>query len=74
MKKKILLFIALISAFICLFAISSSATAISKDTTVTLDGSFTDANGNAVTTVNLYDADGDALIWYLDTNGKLVSA
>ena len=74
MKKKILLFIALISAFVCLFAISSSATAINKDTTVTLDGSFTDANGNTVTTVNLYDADGDALIWYLDTNGKLVSA
>ena len=74
MKKKILLFIALISAFVCLFAISSSATAINKDTTVTLDGSFTGANGSTVTTVNLYDADGDALIWYLDTNGKLVSA
>jgi hypothetical protein len=27
-----------------------------------------------VTSINLYDADGDALIWYLNTDGRLVSA
>ena len=74
MKKKLILSMIVVVAMMCLFAISVSATAINKETTVTLSGSFTDANGSAVTSVNLYDADGDALIWYLNTNGKLVSA
>ncbi|MBO4983986.1 MAG: hypothetical protein J6D23_07990 [Clostridia bacterium] len=74
MKKKLILSMLVVVAMMCLFAISVGATAIDKDTTVTLDGSFTDANGSAVTAVNLYDADGDALIWYLNTDGKLVSA
>ena len=74
MKKKIVL-----SFFVCvmllfLLAFSSSATKIDKDTTVTLDSGFTDENGNSVTEVNLYDGDGDALIWYLNTSGRLVSA
>ena len=74
MKKKLILSMLVVVAMMCLFAISVGATAIDKDTTVTLDGSFTDANGSTVTSVNLYDADGDALIWYLNTDGKLVSA
>lgn len=74
MKKKIFLMLVIVATLVCAFAISVSATTINKDTTVTLDGSFTDANGNAVTAVNLYDADGDALIWYLNTDGALVSA
>lgn len=74
MKKKLLLTVVIIVAILCMFAASVSATTINKDTTVTLDGSFTDVNGNAITTVNLYDNDGDALIWYLNTDGKLVSA
>ena len=74
MKKKLLLTVIFVMAVVCMFAVSVSATTINKDTTVTLDGSFTDVNGNAITTVNLYDNDGDALIWYLNTDGKLVSA
>ena len=74
MKKKLFLFLLVLIATMCLFVVSASATEIGLDTTVTLDGSFTDANGSTVTEVNLYDADGDALIWYLNTDGKLVSA
>ena len=74
MKKKVFLMLIIVAMLICALAISTSATTINENTTVTLDGSFTDANGNAVTAVNLYDADGDALIWYLNTDGKLVSA
>ncbi|MBQ3590240.1 MAG: hypothetical protein II980_07330, partial [Clostridia bacterium] len=74
MKKKLILFLLVLIATMCLFVVSASATEIGLDTTVTLDGSFTDANGSTVTAVNLYDADGDALIWYLNTDGKLVSA
>ena len=74
MKKKLLIISLMVMLFVCMLAISVSATKIDKDTTVAIDGSYTDASGNVVTTINLYDADGDALIWYLDTNGKLVSA
>ena len=75
MKKKILLMLSMLALLVCIFAISVSATAINKDTTVTLDGTFT-VGEKSVTNpvVNLYDADGDALIWYLNTDGKLVSA
>ena len=74
MKKKIFLMLIIVAILTCVLAASASATTINKDTTVTLDGSFTDANGNTVTEVNLYDADGDALIWYLNADSKLVSA
>ena len=72
--KKILTLAFMLMVIVCLFAVSASATTIDKNTTVALDGSFTDANGNAISSVPLYDADGDALVWYLDTNGKLVSS
>ena len=74
MKKKIALISFIMALFACLLVISVGATAINKDTTVTLSGSFTDVNNNAVTEIKLYDNDGDALIWYLNTDGKLVSA
>ncbi len=74
MKKKILLVSMMLVMLACVLAISVSATTISKDTRVTLDGTFTDANGDSVTEINLYDSDGDALIWYLNTDGALVSA
>ena len=74
MKKKIFLVSVMLVIFACALTIAVGATAINKDTTVTLDGSFTDASGNAVTEINLYDDDGDALIWYLNTDGALVSA
>ena len=74
MKKKVFLMLTIVAMLVCALAISTSATTINANTTVTLDGSFTDANGSAVTAVNLYDNEGDALIWYLNTDGKLVSA
>lgn len=74
MKKKIVLSIFMCAMLLLLFAFSSSATQISKDTTVSIDGGLTDESGNSVTEVNLYDGDGDALIWYLNANGRLVSA
>ena len=74
MKKKIVLLLLMCAMLLLIFAFSSSATQINKDTTVSIDGGLTDESGNSVTEVNLYDGDGDALIWYLDTNGRLVSA
>ena len=65
--------LAIISIFACLFALSVGATAIDQNSTFTLQGNFVDVNGNSVSQVNLYDSDGDALIWYLNTDGKLVS-
>ena len=74
MKRKLLLTFLMIVALACVLVITAGATKINKDTTVTIDGGYTDVNGSTVTTINLYDADGDALIWYLNTDGKLVSA
>ena len=61
MKKKVLLFVLMLTLVVCAFVISVSA----HDTTrkVTLD------NG---TVVDLYDADNEALTWYLQ-DGNLVS-
>ncbi len=74
MKKKLFLVSFMVMLLACVLAISVGATAIDKGTTVTLNSSFTDVNGNTVTSVNLYDSDGDALIWYVNTDGRLVSA
>ena len=74
MKRKIIIFISIVVLLMSVFALTVGAQQINKDTKVTLSGSFTDANGNTVTEVNLFDEDGDALIWYLDANQKLVSA
>ena len=74
MKKKLILFMLISMAMMCLLAFSISATAINKDTTVTLNGSFTMSEGSVVNpVVNLYDEDGYALVWYLNTDNKLVS-
>ncbi|MBE6674827.1 MAG: hypothetical protein E7596_06940 [Ruminococcaceae bacterium] len=74
MKKKLILSVLVIIVMTCLFAISINATAINTDTTVTLNGSFT-LGEESVTNpvVNLYDGDGYALVWYLNTDNKLVS-
>ncbi len=73
MKRKLILFVLVIVAMMC-FAISASATTIDKDTTVTLNGSFTvEDQSVANPVVNLYDTDGYALVWYLNTDNKLVS-
>ena len=69
MKKK--LFITLVVAFALAFVFAISAFAathcgvtIDTSKTVTLSGSYTDASGNPVTTVRLFDDEGNALIWY----------
>ena len=74
MKKKVILSMLIAVVMMCIFAITISATTIYKDTTVTLNGSFTVGNESVTNpTVNLYDEDGYALVWYLDTDNKLVS-
>ena len=73
MKKLIISL--LVAVFVSLLLVLTvGAQEINKNTTFALTGSFTDVNGNTVTSVNLYDADGDALIWYLNTDQKIVSA
>ncbi|MBQ4510848.1 MAG: leucine-rich repeat protein [Clostridia bacterium] len=74
MKKKIIISMLVIVALMCLMAISISATEINKDSTVTLNGSFTTEKGSVTNpVVSLYDAEGYALVWYLNTDNKLVS-
>ena len=67
MKNKLLLVSLIVMALMCVFAISVSAGVhdnVDKTQTVTL------SNG---TTVNLFDAEGNALIWYNDASGTLQS-
>ena len=74
MKRRIIISLLIVIATVCLFAISVNATAIDKDTTVTLNGSFTVGDATVTNpTVELYDEDGYALVWYLNTENKLVS-
>ena len=74
MKRKLILSVLVATVVMCLFAITISATAIDTDTTVTLNGSFTVGNESVTNpVVNLYDEDGYALVWYLNTDNKLVS-
>ena len=74
MKRKLILSVLVATVVMCLFAITISATAIDTDTTVTLNGSFTVGNESVTNpAVNLYDEDGYALVWYLNTDNKLVS-
>ena len=71
--KKLLLAILTVAVLSCLFAICISATTINSETVITLYGDLKDTNGSTVTEVKLYDSEGDALIWYLNVEGKLVS-
>ena len=69
MKKKLLLTLALVAVFVLMltFVVSAESVHAGKvdlNATVTLSGSYVDANGNAITTVNLFDKEGNALIWY----------
>ncbi|MBQ7788636.1 MAG: leucine-rich repeat protein [Clostridia bacterium] len=74
MKKKIILSMLIVIATMCLFAISINATAINKDTAVTLNGSFTIGEESVTNpVVNVYDEEGYALVWYLNSDNKLVS-
>ncbi len=74
MKKRFILFMLVLVAIMCVFAVSVSATTINKDTTVTLSGSFTVGDASVSNpVVNLYDTEGYALVWYINTDNKLVS-
>ncbi|MBR2944956.1 MAG: leucine-rich repeat protein [Clostridia bacterium] len=69
MKKKLLLTLALVAVFVLMltFVVSAESVHAGKvdlNATVTLSGSYVDADGNAITTVNLFDKEGNALIWY----------
>ncbi|MBR2024456.1 MAG: leucine-rich repeat domain-containing protein, partial [Clostridia bacterium] len=59
MKKRILLFVAIMVMLVCVFAISSSAAEpdSTKETVTLSDG----------TVCPIWDTDGDALIWYVST-------
>ncbi len=69
MKKKLLLTLVMALVFVMALAFAISAESVHEgkvdlNATVTLSGSYVDANGNAITTVNLFDKEGNALIWY----------
>ncbi|MBQ7761565.1 MAG: leucine-rich repeat protein [Clostridia bacterium] len=69
MKKKILLMLTMVVALVCMLAIAVSAESVHSgkvdlNATVTLD------NG---TVCNLFDSEGNALIWYNDADGNLQS-
>ena len=59
MKRKILIFLAVVAMLVCLFAISASAVTPNNDGEV-----FVAADG---TTLALYDTDGKALAWFYDS-------
>ncbi len=59
MKKKLLLFLTVAAALVCLFAISASAVTPNNDGEV-----FVATDG---TTLALYDTDGKALAWFYDS-------
>ena len=69
MKRKIFLTLVIAVVFALTLVLMVSAESvhagkIDTSATVTLSGSYVDADGNAVTTVNLFDEEGNALIWF----------
>lgn len=77
MKKKLFLIAAMAFVFAMLFAFAVSADTVHTPerlakygTTVTVRVTEADTDG---TTVNLFDAEGNALLWYLDSNNQLQS-
>lgn len=77
MKKKLFLMAAMAFVFAMLFAFAVSADTVHTPerlakygTTVTVRVTADDPDG---TTVNLFDSEGNALIWYLDSSNQLQS-
>ena len=68
MKKKLLLLTVLVIALTCLFAISVSAAGVHDNVDKTQKVTLSDG-----TQVNLFDSEGNALIWYKDNSGTLQS-
>ncbi|MBQ7352496.1 MAG: leucine-rich repeat protein [Clostridia bacterium] len=69
MKKKLLLFIALLSLLACFLVISVGAESVHNGK-VDLNAKVTLDSG---TECNLFDSEGNALIWYNDADGNLQS-
>ena len=70
MKKKIFLGLTLVAMFVCIFAIGVSATD-TKDETFKL--SFDVGDKMATDELPLWSEDGYGLVWYVDSENKLVS-
>ena len=68
MKKKIFLIASMVVIFACLFAISISAAEYNKNESVTV------TLKNGTQQCALYDADGDALVWYTLDDGETVQS
>lgn len=68
MKKKIFLVASMIAILACIFAISISATEYNKNESVTV------TLKNGTQQCALYDADGDALVWYTLDDGETVQS
>lgn len=68
MKKKLLLLTVLVIALTCIFAISVSAAGVHDNVDKTQKVTLSDG-----TQVNLFDSEGNALIWYKDASGTLQS-
>ena len=68
MKKKLFLLIAIVATLVCLFAISVSAAEYNKTETVTV------TLKNGTQECELYDAQGDALVWYTLDSGATVQS
>ena len=66
MKKKIFLFASLLVLLVCFLAISISADSVHSGR-VDLNATVTLSDG---TTLNLFDSNGNALIWYIDSNSE----
>lgn len=66
MKKKIYLFLVMALLIVCVFCVCANASNYDKSASVTLDGK--------TGSFNLYDEDGDALIWYYGSDGAIICA
>ena len=69
MKKKIFLMLAMIAVVACMLALAVSAESVHAGK-VDLDATVTLSDG---TVVNLFDSEGNALIWYENKDGELKS-
>ncbi|MBO5357062.1 MAG: leucine-rich repeat domain-containing protein [Clostridia bacterium] len=67
MKKKFYLMLAIMVMLVCALAVNVSAEAVHNDNTVDYDATVTLSDG---TVCELFDSEGNALIWYIDANSE----
>ena len=65
MKKKLTLFLVMVMALVCVFAVSVFADSVHANVDKTQTVTLSDG-----TVLNLFDANGNALIWYKDANSE----